>query len=261
MSTGIQFDEAAARGVEAMYKTPDIVAQRSRVLDVLGLQPGESVLDVGVGPGLLTFDMARIVGADGLCAGLDVSEAMIAMTNQRCAELPSVDIRVGDATSLPFDDASFDAVVSTQVYEYVAEIDLALREVARVLRPGGRVVILDTDWETAVWATDDRVRQRRILDAWEEHLHDPCLPHSLAGRLEQAGLQVIRRDVIPIYNTVYHPNCYSFGILFAIQNFVAGHKGVTEEEAKAWARELRDRGARGEYSFSLNRYLFAAIKS
>jgi ubiquinone/menaquinone biosynthesis C-methylase UbiE len=130
-----------------MYKTPDIVAQRSRVLDVLGLQPGESVLDVGVGPGLLTFDMARIVGADGLCAGLDVSEAMIAMTKQRCAELPSVDIRVGDSTSLPFDDATFDAVVSTQVYEYVAEIDLALREVARVLRPGGRVVILDTDWE------------------------------------------------------------------------------------------------------------------
>ncbi len=261
MSTGLQFDEAAARGVEALYKTPDVVAQRSRILDVLALQPGDRVLDVGVGPGLLAYDMARMVGEKGVTAGIDVSEAMIAIAQQRCGELPSVDIRIGDATSLPFDAASFDAVVSTQVYEYVADMDSALAEVARVLRPSGRVVILDTDWDTAVWATEDRTRQRRILDAWEAHLHDPCLPRTLARRLERAGLCVVRREVIPFYNTAYHPNCYSFGMLFAIQNFVAGRGDITAEEAADWASEIRERGAQGDYSFSLNRYLFCAVKT
>ena len=75
-----------------------------------------------------------------------------------------------------------------------------------------------------------------------------------------AGLRVTRRDVIPLFNTALHPNCYSFGILFAIQSFVPGHRGVTKEDADAWAAELRQRAARAEYFFSLNRYLFGAVK-
>lgn len=262
MSTGIQFDESAAKGVEAIYKTPDVAGQRSQVLAAMAPRPGEEILDIGVGPGLLAWDIGRMVGESGLSAGIDVSEAMIGMASQRCTDGGfTFDFKLGDATALPFADASFDAVVSTQVYEYVADMPKALAEVARVLRPGGRVFILDTDWDTAVWATDDRPRQRRVLDAWEEHLHDPCLPRKLGRLLAEADLQITRRDVIPLLNTALHPNCYSFGMVFAIQNFAAGRRGVTKTEADAWATELRERGARGDYFFSLNRYLFGAVKS
>jgi arsenite methyltransferase len=70
----------------------------------------------------------------------------------------------------------------------------------------------------------------------------------------------VRREVIPFYNTAFHPNCYSFRMLYAIQSFAAGRRGVTAEEANAWADEIRQRGARGDYFFSVNRYLFAAVK-
>ena len=63
-----------------------------------------------------------------------------------------------------------------------------------------------------------------------------------------------------VLNTAYHANCYSFGILFAIQNFVAGRRGVSKQEAEAWASELRALGASGEYFFSINRYVFAGLK-
>ncbi len=257
---GLDFDAAMARGVEAIYRTPDVAGQRSATLAALALRPGERVLDVGVGPGLLAFDMALTVGDGGRVAGVDASEPMLTIARSRCAQTPWTDFRAADATALPFDDAVFDAVVSTQVYEYVPDLEQALAEAARVLRPGGRIVVVDTDWDTAVWHTADRTRMRRVLAAWEEHLHDPFLPRTLGARLEASGFSVQRREVIPLLNPSLHPNCYSHGMLRAIAAFVPGRRGVTEKEAAAWAAEQRELGGRGAYFFSLNRYLFAAVK-
>jgi SAM-dependent methyltransferase len=256
----IDFDEDAARGLERIYRTPDVVAQRVRVLEALALRPGERVLDVGVGPGLLAEDMARTVGAEGHVAGIDLSEAMLEMARRRCAELAWTDFRVADATKLSFADASFDALVSTQVYEYVADMDGALAEASRVLRPGGRIVVLDTDWDSVVWNTQDRARMRRVLDAWDAHLHDPHLPATLGARLQRAGLRNQRQEVIPLLNTSLHPHTYSFGIQLAIHGFVKSSGGVSPEEADAWLAELRELGECDDYFFSINRYLFTASK-
>ncbi len=260
MSSAIEFNEDVARGLERLYQTPDVLGQRSQVMQALQLRPGERVLDVGVGPGLLAYDLAATVGEQGHTAGIDASEPMVTMTRARCAAQPWTDFRVADATKLPFEDESFDAVVSTQVYEYVPDMGTALAEVFRVLCAGGRVVILDTDWDSVVWNTSDRARMRRVLDAWEEHLHDPHLPATLGKKLETAGFRVQRRDVIPIVNASYNPHCYSFGILFAIQAFVAGRRGLKRAEAEAWASDLRALAEAGEYFFSINRYLFGAVK-
>ena len=77
--TQIVFDEAAAKAIEAMYLSPDVVAQRARVLDMLAPRTGEHILDIGVGPGLLAYDLARLVGEKGCVVGLDVAPAMVAM--------------------------------------------------------------------------------------------------------------------------------------------------------------------------------------
>jgi arsenite methyltransferase len=62
-----------------------------------------------------------------------------------------------------------------------------------VLRPGGRVLVLDTDWDSIVWRSGDDERMERVLAAWEEHLVDPHLPRSLKGSLERAGFEVAPR--------------------------------------------------------------------
>ena len=79
----IEFDADAASRVEAAYTTPDIVAQRDRVREALALEPGERVLDVGVGPGFLAAEMAVEVGADGRACGIDTSEAMLEVAARR----------------------------------------------------------------------------------------------------------------------------------------------------------------------------------
>jgi len=178
MSNGLEFDEEASRRVEALYKTPDVVSYRCEVLQALEIRPGERVLDIGVGPGFLAYDLAVAAGSTGRVTGIDISEDMLSMSRGRCAETPWAEFRTADSTRLPFADGEFDAAVSTQVYEYVADLKTALAELHRVLRPGGRALILDTDWDSIVWHSSDPARMARVLKAWGEHLVDPHLPRT-----------------------------------------------------------------------------------
>lgn len=260
MAGTVDFNEATAAMLERTYQTPDVLGQRARFHQLLGLKPGDRVLDVGVGPGLLAREMAETVGDKGEVRGIDSSEAMLDMTRKRCADLEQADFVQADACDLPYPDASFDAVVSTQVYEYVPDMERALTEAARVLEPGGRIQILDTDWDSTVWSTRNPQRMRKIMDAWDEHLYDPHLPTTLGPRLEQAGFRVCAREVIPLVNPTFQKNCYSYSISSAIRNFVKGRGGISDEEAQAWRREFLDLDEEGAYFFSLNRYIFAGIK-
>ena len=144
------------------------------------------MLDIGSGPGFLAAEMAAEVGPDGRVHGVDPSESMLASARRRGAP---VEYGIGDALALPFPDEHFDVAVCTQVYEYVEDIAAALAEARRVLRTGGRLLVLDTDWDSIVWHSADRERMQRVLAAWNEHLADPYLPRRLPGLLRAAGLE------------------------------------------------------------------------
>jgi arsenite methyltransferase len=171
----MQFDEATSRRVEATYTTPDLAGQRRVIRAALGLKPGEDVLDIGSGPGFLASEMSAEVGPGGSVTGVDPSPSMLALARGRPQAANSAPVKfcAGEATALPCAGNSFDAVTSTQVYEYVENVPAALAEAWRVLRPGGRLLVLDTDWDSIVWRSGDHDRMRRVLAAWDRHLADP----------------------------------------------------------------------------------------
>jgi arsenite methyltransferase len=256
----LEFDEQASRQVEATYLTPDVVEQRRILLGALELEPREAALDIGSGPGLLACDLAAAVGPDGSVVGVDPSESMLAIAARRepTAGSAPISFQTGDACALPFPDASFDVAVSTQVYEYVDDLTTALTEARRVLRPGGRLLVLDTDWDSVVWHSSDPERMRRMLAVWDEHLVDPYLPRRLGRLLTDAGFAVTRRAAVPILNAGYDPNTYSANLIAFVSRFVAGRHGITEADASAWADDLVALG--DDYFFSFNRYLFVAVR-
>jgi arsenite methyltransferase len=131
----LQFDAEASRRVEATYTTPDVVEQRQAVLGALGLGPGERVIDIGTGPGLLAAEIAAAVGPDGLVCGIDVSDSMLALARARTTRPNSapIEFRQAGADRLPYAEASFDVAVATQVLEYVKDVPGALAETWRVL--------------------------------------------------------------------------------------------------------------------------------
>jgi len=260
MSSVLRFDDAASRRIAATYTTPDVVQQRNLVRAALDLQPGEDVLDIGSGPGMLACEMAADVDPGGSVHGIDPSDSMLAIGRGRepAASSAPVTLTAGDACALAFADASFDAATATQVYEYVADMPAALGEVHRVLRPGGRLLILDTDWDSIVWHSSSRERMQRVLAAWDEHLVDPYLPRRLARLLEDAGFTVTKRMAIPLLNAGYDPNTFSAGLIGFIAAFVPGRHGLSESDTTAWADDLV--ALDSDYFFSLNRYLFVAVK-
>lgn len=255
------FDEDASRQLEAVYLTPDIVNQRRCTLQALALQKGEHVLDVGSGPGLLVADMARTVGPSGLVTGLDINTSMMRVAQRRCEPISShVALVQGDATALPFPDEAFDVAVSTQVYEYIDDVAQALAEVYRILRPGGRILIIDTDWDSIVWNAKDTALMQRILDAWVERFADAHLPGSLSRLLADSGFSLRRRDVLVLLNPEYDVNTYSLTNGRILAKFVVGRRCITQHDVDAWKSDLRQLGSEGRYFFSLNRYLFVAEK-
>lgn len=263
MSGKIEFDAKAAKAVEAMYLTPDVVGQRISVLNALSLLPGERVLDIGTGPGLLAEDAAKLVGAEGHVRGIDISDAMIMMARTRCAALPQASFAVSTATKLDAESGAYDAAVSTQVYEYVEDIEAALKELYRVLRPGGRALILDTDWDSIVWHSSDRARMERVLTCWDDHLVDPHLPATLASRLRKVGMQVTRVEIIPMLSVGFQPHSYAGGMMKAIHGFVRQRgeaHGLSADDVQQWYDDQLRLAEKNAFFFSVNRYLFLAVK-
>jgi SAM-dependent methyltransferase len=252
------FDDKESRRVERIYLTPDIVEQRARVLEAMALRAGGRVADLGCGPGLLALEIARQVGSTGEVQCIDASDSMVELATRRLQGLAYVHVRAGDVAALPYADHSFDAAVCTQVYEYVPDVDRALAELRRVLTPGGRAVIVDTDWESCVWNSSDPARMRRVIESWDCHCPHPHLPASLGRRLKEAGFEVQAIDGVALINDRYDPDTYSHGMIPMLASWARKRYG--EAEAHAWSEDLHQLGERGDYFFSLNRYLFVARK-
>jgi arsenite methyltransferase len=252
VSDVIRYDDGPARRVQTLSETPEIRAQRRHVCELLAPQPGERILDVGCGPGHLARELADAVGPRGRVCGVDVSPLMLELASHPDIEL----VQVSD-TTLPFEDGVFDAAVATQAYEFVEDLPEALSELHRVLRPGGRVLILDTDWDSIVWHSSDSTRMRRVLDGWRRRIADPHLPRTLAGQLEDAGLEVTHREVFAIFDPIGDEHSYS---AHQIEHLGASATGVPDQEIEQWATDLRSLAHQGSYFFSINRYIFLATR-
>ena len=173
----LKFTNDAAKRLEALYATADVVAQRSETLRKLHLAEGNSVIDLGSGPGFLFESVADIVGPSGRVLVIDISSDLIELSarRNRCRWLS---YRVGDATGIDEPDESFDVATCTQVAEYIPAVDKAISETFRILRPGGRAVFVATDWDGVIWYSDIPARMAAVMKSWEAHCAHPRLPAS-----------------------------------------------------------------------------------
>ncbi len=127
------------------------------------LRPGEDVLDIGCGAGMDTLIAAQMVGPSGTVTGIDMTPAMAAKARRSVAEmgLTTVTIVEGSAEELPFPDAAFDVVISNGVIDLIPDKDAVFSEIARVLRPGGRIQVADVTIQRPV-----SEEGRRNIDLW-----------------------------------------------------------------------------------------------
>lgn len=164
---GWQLEGDSAEAYER-YLVPGMFAPwADELVELSSPQPGERVLDVGCGTGVVARRMAAAVGPDGEVVGLDANEGMLEVAESAAADRGlAIEWRPGDAADLPFDDAAFDVVCCQQVLQFVSDPARVLREMYRVLGPDGRLAM--TVWRPIefhpVYVT--------MADALERHVGD-----------------------------------------------------------------------------------------
>lgn len=159
------------------------------------LKPGMELLDVGCGPGSITSGFAEIV-APGHTTGLDIEESQIEIARRANEAVDNLQFVVGSAAELPFGDSSFDVVFSNMALEHMPNKIIALREMNRVLRPGGVLgirsgVASSTTWNKAT-AIQSKVEQI-TLDRWRETGGDP--DYGLAQSSDIASLGFVDIEI------------------------------------------------------------------
>jgi len=256
----LAFDEETGRQLEALYHIGDAVRRRRLVRAALSAAPGERILDLGCGPGFFCAELLEEVGTDGRIVGLDSSPEMLNLAIRRCERWANVEFHEADATALPVADASFDGVMCVQVLEYVPDTAAALGELFRVLRPGGRAVVWDTDWATLSWHSEDPARMARVLGTWDEHLVHPSLPRTLGPALRSAGFADVKTAGHAFATADFDPDTFATAFIPMIEHFVAGRDGISEDQAKAWTAEQRELGERGEFFSACTQFCFTGTR-
>jgi demethylmenaquinone methyltransferase/2-methoxy-6-polyprenyl-1,4-benzoquinol methylase len=176
---------------------------RERAADLARVGPGARALDVATGTGDLAIELKRRVGLSGEVTGLDFSERMLELAREKAGD---VRFEAGNALELPYPDASFDAVTVGFGARNFDDLARGLREMARVARPGGRVVVLEIttpqrpplSWFFRLWFDRAVPALGRLAGDPDAYTYLPSSvrrfpgPAELAGELAAAGLRDVR---------------------------------------------------------------------
>ncbi len=185
---------------------------RERAAAQTGLQPGDAALDVCCGTGDLALELANLVTPGGHVVGCDFSEPMLDLARDKAAERSIAGVRFewADALELPYDGERFEAVIVGFGVRNLADLDRGLREMARVLKPGGRAVILEITQPTrtplsffySLWF--DRIvpllgslsSNPEAYSYLPESVRSFPNPRGLAEKMSSAGFRDIRYTVL-----------------------------------------------------------------
>jgi ubiquinone/menaquinone biosynthesis C-methylase UbiE len=237
--------------LDTQAKQPGVRLLRDWARAALAAHPGERAVDIGSGTGEELQALADAVGAGGEAVGVDPIPGLLAEATRRAAESgSSARFVAGDAYSLPFEESTVDVVRCERVLQHLEEPERAVAEIARVLRPGGRVALLDSDWGTTIMHPGDPATIQSLERFWLGRSANPFSGRRLAGQLTAVGLEVVDRGSQALIQT---PDVID--TLLAMIGALAVEQGaITEAQRAALQADLEDAAVRGDFHFSVTMF-------
>lgn len=177
--------------LDLQEQLPGVGRLRDWTMAALAPTTGEVAVDVGCGAGAEVRRMAGLVGVTGRAVGVEPHAGLRAEAQVRAAAAgSSAEFVEADASTLPFEDGTVAVIRCERVFQHLTDPEAAVAEMARVLAPGGRVAITDSDWATAVVNVGDPDVVRRLNDATWQRMANPFAGRWLRTQLTRAGLVV-----------------------------------------------------------------------
>jgi SAM-dependent methyltransferase len=226
----------------------------ARIARLAGVGAGERVLDLGCGNGNGLEALLAAVGGDGRVVALDRDAASLARAAARAGPLTTVEAEIG--APLPFDPQSFDAVICQNVLECIADRAGLLREIHRVLRPGGRALVGHHDFDGVLVASDDRALTRRLVHGYADFAQPwQDVAEGRMGRL-LPGLFAGSRFAGTHTETLLFVDLELADGTYARQHLgdivrLSQHYGVAADEAQRWLADLQGRSDAGTFYYAL----------
>ncbi|MGW4842999.1 methyltransferase domain-containing protein [Nocardia brasiliensis] len=178
--------------LDQQAELPGVRKMRRWTHAALAMCPGENALDIGCGTGSEVIEFAARAGPAGRAVGVDPNPQTVAIAKARAVgENSAIEFIEGSAYALPFPDASFDVVRCERVFQHLDDPAAATAEIARVLRPGGRVALIDSDWHTAITHPCDQRLIELAHSARLTALPNPTSGRRLRGLLVAAGFSIV----------------------------------------------------------------------
>ena len=228
---------------------PEGHARRAAVFDSLDPQPGQTMLDIGCGGGHLVKTFALAVGGGGRAIGLDPSEEQLGSARELCADEPAAELIAGDATDMDLPDGLCDGVSSIQTLEYIDDVDRALSEIRRVLKPGGRIALVSVLWDLWRFHGADPELNQEMHEIWKGHCPHQMLPMEISSKLESAGFDGIEQKPLAFLNTAFDQGTYAYWASRAVAVFARAN-GMDAEKVDIWLDQLARAETEGRFGFA-----------
>jgi SAM-dependent methyltransferase len=232
---------------------------QTMIIRLLDLSAPCALLDIGCGTGDLLQEVARQAQPGSRLLGIDASAAAIAAAS---AQAPALAFNVHKfVDTLPLPSATFDVAISVNLLECIVDKAAFLRELARVLKPGGTLICAHWDWDTQVYASDEPAALRWLVHAyadWQQGWMDACdglMGRKLWGVFQRSGLFTGRVEVSTLVETRYAPGQQGYDRLQDLAALAA--QGIVDGDMFARFRhEMESLNAQGAYFYSINCYLY-----
>jgi ubiquinone/menaquinone biosynthesis C-methylase UbiE len=233
-------------GLDAMSRHPEIGRVRRTALTALRPAPGQRLLDAGTGTGDVARMLAATAGPAGRVVALDFSETLLAAARAR-HDGTEVEYVTGDVSALDRPDDEFDGVWCERVLQHVADPGRAIAELIRVTRPGGRVCLIDTDWDSLAFDGMPPQLAAAVLTHTRDRIgdHQSDMGRTLRRRLVAAGLRDL--DVTPVTCSFGDPE--SAAVVLPMVNPAVPPEAFMSADGlrETWLSEVAEAGRRGEF--------------
>jgi SAM-dependent methyltransferase len=240
--------------LDRVRASPAYRAYKARVTHQLRPVAGGRYLDAGCGTGADANALAVRHGVD--VVGVDMSETMVEEARRRGL----TEAVVADAAALPFADESFDGAWADRVFQHLADPEAALAELVRVVKPGGRLVVVDPDYDTQVVELADQELARRVLRFRADHaLRNGTLAHRMGGLFAAAGLTDLAVQAFPV--VLRDPAALDNAMGLRTWAATAAERGLlSPDDARAWEDQLDDAIAGGGFLYAFSLFLTAGTR-
>ena len=179
----MDFDQQLGELQRKVTQCQEGVGRRKLIIDSLAVESGQSILDLGCGGGYQVRSLALAVGSGGRIVGNDPSLKQIEAAREYCSDLDNVEFTQDSGTDLSFHDGTFDSVTSTNVLEYIIDVDSAVAEIRRVLKKGGRFCTISVLWDHHRFHGPDPTLNDQVHHVFRDHCAHQMLPLELPKML------------------------------------------------------------------------------